>query len=67
VPNRYKEDPPLGFWVDKQRAVFKKGRMDLERKTKLDELGFEFSVRDKAKLEIAVPEAARLSSKTWSL
>jgi hypothetical protein len=29
--------------------MFKKGRLDFERKEKLDELGFELSVQDKAK------------------
>jgi hypothetical protein len=38
---------PLGTWVDTQRAVFKKGRMNFERKAKLDKIGFEFSVKDK--------------------
>jgi hypothetical protein len=49
VPTHYSLDPQLGRWVDKQRAAFKKGRMNFERKAKLDELGFKFSVRDKAK------------------
>jgi hypothetical protein len=47
VPNHYSLDPQLGIWVDNQRNVFKKGRMDFERKAKLDEIGFEMSVKDK--------------------
>jgi hypothetical protein len=38
----------LGNWVDTQRSAFKNGRMYFERKAKLDEIAFEFSVRDKA-------------------
>jgi hypothetical protein len=48
VPRSYSLDPQLGRWVGTQRAVFKKGRMDFERKAKLDEIGFEFSGQDKA-------------------
>jgi hypothetical protein len=48
VTRKYSLDPQLGAWVNKQRAIFKKGRMDFERKAKLDEIGFEFYVRDKA-------------------
>jgi hypothetical protein len=47
VTQRYSIDPQLSLWVKKQRFLFKKGRMDFERKAKLDEIGFEFSVRDK--------------------
>jgi hypothetical protein len=49
VTQRYSLDPQLGRWVDTQRRRFKNGRMDVEREAKLDELGFKFSVRDKAK------------------
>jgi hypothetical protein len=51
VPRSYSLDPRLGEWVKWQRAVFKQGRMDFERKVKLDEIGFEFSVMDKANEE----------------
>jgi hypothetical protein len=44
VPCRYNLDPKLGTWVEKQRAIFKKGRMDFERKAKLDEIGFNFNL-----------------------
>jgi hypothetical protein len=40
-------DPQLGTWVDTQRCIFQKGRMDFERKEKLDKIGFEFSVKNK--------------------
>jgi hypothetical protein len=51
VPQKYSLDTQLGTWVDKQRAVFRKGKMDPERKAKLDEIGFEFSVQDKVNEE----------------
>jgi hypothetical protein len=43
VPHKYKEDPKLGGWVDKQRTVFKTGKMDLERAKRLDEIDFDFN------------------------
>jgi hypothetical protein len=46
VPSHYSLDPQLGNWATKQRSVFKKGILDFEREAKLDELGFEFSVKD---------------------
>jgi hypothetical protein len=48
VPQSYSLDPQLGLWVAQQHVVFKKGRMDFERKDKLDVIGFEFSVKNKA-------------------
>jgi hypothetical protein len=51
VPRSYSLDPQLGSWVDYQRKIFKKGIMDFERKAKLDKIGFEFSVKDKANEE----------------
>jgi hypothetical protein len=51
VPGRYSLDPQLGTWVDTQRTVFKKGRMDFERKAKLYKIGFEFSRQEKANEE----------------
>jgi hypothetical protein len=44
MTQRYSLDPHLGAWVNKQRDAFKRGRMDFERKVKLDEIGFEFFV-----------------------
>jgi hypothetical protein len=48
VPERYKEDPKLGSWVSRQRSRFKHGIMDQERKMKLEEIGFQFYIQDKA-------------------
>jgi hypothetical protein len=67
VPQTYSLDPPLGRWVFTQRNFFQNGRIDFARKAKLVELGFKFHARDKAKLEIVIPEAAGLSSNTWAL
>jgi hypothetical protein len=49
VPQKYKEDPSLGNWVGKQRENFKNGRMDQERKPRLEEIGFDFSPKEKSK------------------
>jgi hypothetical protein len=46
VPHAYKEDPSLGIWVDSQRTVFKTGKMDLERKMRLDEICFDFAPKE---------------------
>jgi hypothetical protein len=51
VPTCYSLDPQLSLWVKKQRFVLKKGRMDFERKAKLEKIGFEFSGRGKANEE----------------
>jgi hypothetical protein len=51
VPTHYSLDPQLGHWVQWQRGLFKNGRVDVERKAKLDEIGFEFSVKNKANEE----------------
>jgi hypothetical protein len=47
VPVLYSLDPQLGHWVQSQRKIQHTGRVDVERKAKLDEIGFEFSVKDK--------------------
>jgi hypothetical protein len=47
VPFRYKENPRLGGWVDKQRTLFKIGKINQEQKEKLDEIGFVFSAHGK--------------------
>jgi hypothetical protein len=49
VPSHYSLDPQLGNWASNQRTLFKKGTLDFEREAKLDEIGFKFSYRDKAK------------------
>ena len=45
VPQRYKDNPPLGNFCDKQRAFFKAGKLSAERIGKLNELGFEWALR----------------------
>ena len=39
VPNTYKENPPLGIWVDTQRVLRKKCKLEPERERLLTELG----------------------------
>jgi hypothetical protein len=46
VPQRDSVDPPLGKWVQTQRAVFKSDDMDPERKAKLNEIAFDFNIWD---------------------
>jgi hypothetical protein len=45
VPTRYSLDTKLATWVDTQRSCFKNGIIDVDRKEKLDEIGFTFSVK----------------------
>jgi hypothetical protein len=44
-----KEHRQLGMWVSRQRKVYEKGLMDDSRKSRLDALGFSWSVRDTRK------------------
>jgi hypothetical protein len=44
----YSLDPQLGTWASKQCVAFKKGRMGFEQKAELNEIGFEFSAKNKA-------------------
>jgi hypothetical protein len=48
VLQKYKDDSPLAEWINKQRTYFKHGKMDPERKRRLDEIGFDFKHKDKA-------------------
>jgi hypothetical protein len=40
VPQRYPKSPGLGQWVNRQREECRNGNLSLERKEKLDQLGF---------------------------
>jgi ribosomal protein S16 len=51
VPKRYKDDPQLGQWVIRRREFFKNGKMDAERKRRLDEIGFDFNPQKKTNEE----------------
>lgn len=44
VPAKYEKNMQLGYWVAKQRAVKKSGRMRPDRSAKLDEVGFAWVV-----------------------
>ena len=37
---RYEANPSLGQWVHTQRTVYRQGKMQHERKKKLDQIGF---------------------------
>ncbi|KAL7514863.1 hypothetical protein ACHAXN_012150 [Cyclotella atomus] len=45
VPNRYKSDEFLGWWVKTQREQYKSGEMENGRKDLLNSIGFEWSVQ----------------------
>lgn len=47
VPDRYKEDRPLGTWVKKQRLANACQQLKPERKQMLDNLGFQWRITDK--------------------
>ncbi|KAL9189803.1 hypothetical protein ACHAXT_009478 [Thalassiosira profunda] len=43
VPQRYGNDPQLGRWVKKQRYLYKKGKLSVERTQLLDDIEFEWN------------------------
>ena len=45
VPQLYKEDQKLGYWVNNQRIVYKKKRMTKERQYLFNFIGFEWKLR----------------------
>lgn len=45
VPQKYKDDPILGRWVDSQRSSFKNGELPEDRQRKLDALGFSWNLQ----------------------
>ncbi len=40
VSKRYKDDPQLGSWVDRQRGEYKKNKMSQEQIRKFEKFGF---------------------------
>jgi len=42
VPQRFKENPKLADWVSEQRMAHNKGRLDVERVRRLEELDFDW-------------------------
>ncbi|ALJ01647.1 helicase associated domain-containing protein [Rufibacter tibetensis] len=53
VPVNYKENKTLGTWVGTQRTLEARGKLDLSKKKKLDELGFVWSRDAKSQLNAA--------------
>ena len=48
VPVRYKKNPGLGRWVDNQRCLYQKGKLEPEREKRLNELGFCWDPQEEA-------------------
>ncbi|KAL7523091.1 hypothetical protein ACHAXR_000020, partial [Thalassiosira sp. AJA248-18] len=46
VPKHYSEDPKLGNWVQRQRAIYKAGELPDDRKERLVNIGFVFNAHD---------------------
>jgi hypothetical protein len=46
VPIGFAANPPLGLWVRRQRVVYKAGTLNVERKAKLNSLGFAWQLHD---------------------
>ena len=44
IPQRYKDDPKLGQWVDRQRQAYKKGKLSSEQIESLNGIGFEWEL-----------------------
>jgi superfamily II DNA or RNA helicase len=47
VPQGWKEDPKLANWVSMMRQIRKRGRLDAEKVSLLDEIAFEWEVYDR--------------------
>jgi len=45
VPQRYKEDPKLGSWVDWQRRLHERHKLSNDKKQRLEEIGFTWTRR----------------------
>ena len=46
VPVQWKEDPKLGSWCRKKRSAFQNNRLSGERIKRLEDIGFQFGVRE---------------------
>lgn len=46
VPRKYPQDRPLGHWVQNQRRFWRNGVLGYHRINRLNELGFEWNVKD---------------------
>jgi hypothetical protein len=62
VPSNWKENPQLGMWVNNQRALQGRGQLSADRKTLLDELGFDWNVR-KSTWEKMIVELTRFKQR----
>ncbi len=49
VPRKWIENPSLGLWVTTQRHIKRKGRLSEERIQHLDEIGFDWRLKDNKK------------------
>ena len=45
VPQHWKDDPRFGKWVNTQRTAFKRGKLSIERRDKLESIGFVWNTK----------------------
>ncbi|MEZ5482880.1 MAG: Helicase associated domain protein [Porticoccaceae bacterium] len=53
VPARWEEDVPLGRWVERQRILFRKNKLPEIHQQMLDEIEFNYNVRESRKAKSA--------------
>ena len=56
VPQRYEEDPPLGWWVKNRRKEKRQGVLSQEKETKLSEIGFAWTIASSTLTEITASD-----------
>jgi len=61
VPQRYSDNPKLGFWVSNQREV--RLKISKERASKLDSIGFTWSIKLDARWEIMFEELKKFKGR----
>ena len=63
---RYEANPQLGEWVKEQRACYKGGTFKLERKEKLEKIGFVWDMQGETDQFLAIQKRQRTEVATLS-